>query len=230
MRLSLTIKKKLAKFELDVALRLPKGCTGLVGHSGSGKSMTLRCIAGIETPDSGRIILNDPAFGERILFDREAGIDLPPQKRRIGYLFQNYALFENMTVAGNIACGPQAQGLPAVEIKARTEDLIRRFRLQGLENRHPRQLSGGEKQRVALARILAGEPEAILLDEPLAALDADLKEELITEMKQVITDCDCPIILVSHNMAEIEALCGSCYRIAEGKITGEAGVLMTGTL
>ena len=132
--------------------------------------MTLRCIAGIIRPDKGRIVLNG-----RVLFDSEAKIDLPPQKRKVGYLFQNYALFDNMTVEQNIACGISSEKNRA-ERKKQVAAMIERMQLTGLEKNKPHQLSGGQQQRVALARILIGKPEIILLDEPFSALDSYLPE------------------------------------------------------
>ena len=140
----------------------------LLGASGCGKSVTLKCIAGIMTPDRGHIILD----GET-LFDSEKHINLPPQKRRVGYLFQQYALFPNMTVLQNIRCGIRSGS--RAEKRRRAEKKLRRFRLEGLEKKYPTQLSGGQQQRTALARILASEPRAILLDEPFSALDGFLK-------------------------------------------------------
>ena len=136
----------------------------LLGASGCGKSVTLKCIAGIMTPDRGHIILD----GET-LFDSEKHINLSPQKRRVGYLFQQYALFPNMTVLQNIQCGIRPGS--RAERRRRAEEQLRRFRLEGLEKKYPAQLSGGQQQRTALARILASEPRAILLDEPFSALD-----------------------------------------------------------
>ena len=139
----------------------------LVGPSGCGKTTTLRMIAGLETPTSGRILIDGTP-----VFDSEKGINLPPQKRRVGYLFQQYALFPNMTVVQNICCGIRARG---AERERLVREQMRRFQLEGLEKSYPAQLSGGQQQRVALARILAGEPKAILLDEPFSALDSYLR-------------------------------------------------------
>ena len=152
MSLQAAIKKRFSGFSLDVSLNTDGGVMGILGASGSGKSMTLKCIAGIETPDEGRIVLNG-----RVLFDSEKRINLPPQKRKVGYLFQNYALFPNMTVETNIAAGLSGSKEEKQEAAAR---MIRLFKLEGLEKRYPSQLSGGQQQRVALARILVYEPDA----------------------------------------------------------------------
>ena len=164
MSLSVDIEKKLGAFHLRSQFEAPDETMALLGASGCGKSMTLKCIAGIVTPDRGRIVL-----GGRVLFDSEKKINLPPQQRRVGYLFQQYALFPNMSVEQNILCGIRS-GDKAEKRRVLAEK-IRMFRLEGLEKKHPAQLSGGQQQRVALARILCSEPEAILLDEPFSALD-----------------------------------------------------------
>ena len=164
MSLSVDIEKKLGAFYLRSQFEAPDETMALLGASGCGKSMTLKCIAGIVTPDRGRIVL-----GGRVLFDSEKKINLPPQQRRVGYLFQQYGLFPNMSVEQNILCGIRS-GDKAEKRRVLAEK-IRMFRLEGLEKKHPAQLSGGQQQRVALARILCSEPEAILLDEPFSALD-----------------------------------------------------------
>ena len=146
MSLYVDIEKRLGGFHLRVRFQTENEATALLGASGCGKSMTLKCIAGIVTPDRGRIVLND-----RILFDSDKKINLPPQQRKLGYLFQNYALFPNMTVEKNILCGIRSRDKR--EKAAVLEDALRRFRLEGLEKRYPAQLSGGQQQRVALARI-----------------------------------------------------------------------------
>ena len=165
MSLSVDIEKKLGAFHLRSQFEAPDETMALLGASGCGKSMTLKCIAGIVTPDRGRIVL-----GGRVLFDSEKKINLPPQQRRVGYLFQQYALFPNMSVEQNILCGIRS-GDKAEKRRVLAEK-IRMFRLEGLEKKHPAQLSGGQQQRVALARILCSEPEAILLDEPFSAIRA----------------------------------------------------------
>ena len=137
MSLQAIIKKRFSGFSLDVSLNTDGGVMGILGASGSGKSMTLKCIAGIETPDEGRIVLNG-----RVLFDSEKHINLPPQKRRVGYLFQQYALFPNMSVEQNILCGIR-EGTRA-EKRTLLSEKIRLFRLEGLEKKHPAQLSGGQ--------------------------------------------------------------------------------------
>ena len=168
MAIDVKILKKWGEFCLDIRFQSQSKRIGILGASGSGKSMTLKSIAGIETPDSGYIEIDG-----NILFDKETKINLKPQKRKVGYLFQNYALFPTMTVEQNIAAG--LKGKKPV-LRRRVGEMVRKFGLTGLENRYPHQLSGGQQQRTALARIMAYEPKVILLDEPFSALDMYLKD------------------------------------------------------
>lgn len=216
MQLEVNIRKKLKEFTLQAKFVLHDGVLGLMGSSGSGKSMLLKCLAGIETPDCGRIVLNG-----RVLFDSTEQINLPPQQRRIGYLFQNYALFPNMSVAENIMCGPRAKGLKQEQSQGIVQAMINKFQLQGLEARYPRQLSGGQKQRTALARLLAVEPEVILLDEPFSALDAQLKEKLQEQLQQLLQEYGGISVLVSHDRHEIERLSDSVLFIHQGNLSEE---------
>ena len=175
MSLYVDIEKRLGAFRLQSKFEVADETLALLGASGCGKSMTLKCIAGIVPPDRGRIVLNG-----RVLFDSEKKIDLTPQQRRVGYLFQQYALFPNMTVEQNILCGIRAGSRS--EKRSLAAEKLRMFRLEGLEKKYPAQLSGGQQQRVALARILCSEPQAILLDEPFSALDSYLKWNLELEL------------------------------------------------
>ena len=211
MSLEVKIKKKLKEFTLESELHVETGCTGLMGPSGSGKSSTLKCIAGVETADSGRIVLDG-----KILYDSEKKIDLPPQKRKIGYLFQGYALFPNMTIEENIKTGLKAKKLPKDEIEQKTNDMMKRFHIEELAKRYPRQISGGQKQRTALARMLVCEPEVILMDEPFSALDEYLREQMQDELSNMLEILDKPAILVSHSSKEVENLCDKKYHIQRG--------------
>ena len=217
MSLCVDIEKKLGAFHLRAQFEAQDGTTALLGASGCGKSVTLKCIAGIMTPDRGRIVL-----GDRVLFDSEKKIDLPPQQRRVGYLFQQYALFPNMTVEQNILCGIRR------EHKAQKKELlakkIRMFRLEGLEKKHPAQLSGGQQQRVALARILSSEPEAILLDEPFSALDSYLKWNLELELADLLALFGGPVLWVSHDLDECYRNCGSVCVMEDGKTGAVTGM------
>ena len=208
--LEVQIYKKLAEFDLDVSFQVNDNILGLMGASGSGKSMTLKCIAGIETPDQGRIVLND-----RVLFDSEKKINVPIQKRNVGYMFQSYALFPNMNVYENISVGLRARKVKDVDIVV--QKVMQQFRVFGLASRYPKQLSGGQRQRVALARLMAYEPDVLLLDEPFSALDEDLKEDLLQELKSEL-QISKPVIFVSHDKEEVNYLCDLNYKIKQGEI------------
>lgn len=208
--LEVQIYKKLAEFDLDVSFQVNDNILGLMGASGSGKSMTLKCIAGIETPDQGRIVLND-----RVLFDSEKKINVPIQKRNVGYMFQSYALFPNMDVYENISVGLRARKIKDVDIVVRK--VMKQFKISELASRYPKQLSGGQRQRVALARLMAYEPDVLLLDEPFSALDEDLKEDLLRELKSEL-QISKPVVFVSHNKEEVNELCDFKYKIKQGEI------------
>lgn len=210
-KLKVNIQKKLKEFDLDVDFELEKGCLGILGPSGCGKSMTLKSIAGIVNPDSGVVSLTTDK--ETTYFDSEKKINLKPQKRNVGYLFQNYALFPNMTVEENVAIG-----LSKNEDKSTVSEIIKRFHLEGLEKRYPRQLSGGQQQRVALARIMAYGPDVILLDEPFSAMDTFLKEQLRLELVNSLKDFDGFSILVTHNRDEAFQFCDELIILDQGKV------------
>lgn len=208
--LEVQIYKKLAEFDLDASFQVDDNILGLMGASGSGKSMTLKCIAGIETPDQGRIVLNG-----RVLFDSEKKINVPIQKRNVGYMFQSYALFPNMNVYENISVGLRARKVKDVDIVV--QKVMQQFRVFELASRYPKQLSGGQRQRVALARLMAYEPDVLLLDEPFSALDEDLKEDLLQELKSEL-QISKPVIFVSHDKEEVNYLCDLNYKIKQGEI------------
>jgi molybdate transport system ATP-binding protein len=212
------LRKKLsAAFTLETAFKTEgstpgetgAGTLGILGKSGSGKSMTLKCIAGLETPDEGIIVVNN-----RVLFDSAAKINIPPQRRKVGYLFQNYALFPRMTVLQNITA--PASGTKG-EKKEKARALIERFSLSGLENRLPQAVSGGQQQRCALARLLITEPELILLDEPFSALDAELREKMQTEFLGLLRAFP-DSILVTHSRDEAYKLCGAIAVMENGRV------------
>ena len=208
MSLSVCIKKRLGNFALDIQFEAEHETLALLGASGCGKSMTLKCIAGIETPDEGSIVLDG-----RVLFDSKKRINLPPQKRKVGYLFQNYALFPNMTVRQNVASGVKGDKQTRAAI---AEAKMKALYLDGLEDKYPNQLSGGQQQRVALARILASEPEVILLDEPFAALDSYLKWKLEQELIRTLDAFPGISIFVSHNRDEVYRVCDQVCVIDNG--------------
>ena len=213
MSLFVDMEKWLGDFHLKTHVEVGEETLALLGASGSGKSMTLQCVAGIRRPDRGKIVLD----GET-LFDSEKGIDLPPQRRRVGYLFQNYALFPNMTVEKNIRCGlREKRDAPMVE------ELIEAMGLKGLEHKRPYQLSGGEQQRTALARILVSRPRLLLLDEPFSALDSHLRFQMERETRQVIHRLGKTALLVSHDRDEV-------FRLAQQVAVMRAGqILQMGT-
>ena len=193
MSLEVNIEKKLDGFTLRAAFTAGNTSTALLGASGCGKSMTLRCIAGIVKPDRGRIVLDG-----RVLFDSAQHIDLPPQQRGVGLLFQNYALFPNMTVEQNILCGLKAEKDPAAR-RAACAEMLRAMRLETLAKRYPAQLSGGQQQRVAIARALAADPEIIYFDEPTSALDPELTGEVLSVMRQLAGE-GMTMLVVTHEM------------------------------
>ncbi|MEA4925551.1 MAG: sulfate/molybdate ABC transporter ATP-binding protein [Syntrophomonadaceae bacterium] len=211
MELNVAVKKKLPGFTLEARFDTSTDVVGLLGASGAGKSMTLRCIAGLVKPDEGRIVLNG-----RVLFDSRQGIDLPSRQRRVGFLFQNYALFPNMTVAENIALG--LQNMDKLHKKAKIEQMIALNKLEGLENRYPSQLSGGQQQRAALARALAVEPEALLLDEPFSALDEHLRLQIMTQLLDLLRNYQGVTVFVTHNITEAYRMCQKLVVMSNGQV------------
>jgi molybdate transport system ATP-binding protein len=196
-------------FALSVAFPLPqRGVIALLGPSGSGKSSLLRAVAGLETSVTGKITV----AGQRWL-DSGAGLSLPPQTRRAGMVFQDYALFEHMTVAANIGFG-----VPRKVRSRAVADWIEALQLGGLELRYPRQLSGGQRQRVALARALAHEPDMLLLDEPLSALDVHLRQRLRIQLQAVFMGLPKPVLLVSHDLDEARHLADSVGVVVDGRL------------
>ena len=212
MSLLVDIKKRLGDFTLEARFEAENGITGILGPSGCGKSMTLKCIAGIEKPDSGHIELDGVT-----LFDAEKKIHLPPQQRNVGYLFQNYALFPNMTVRQNILCGLYREKDRAFK-EQRLREIMRLLRLEGLESHRPHQLSGGQAQRVALARILVNEPKLLMLDEPFSALDGHLRDSLKLELRDLLKDFGREVLLVTHSRDEAYNMCGHIAVMDSGRL------------
>ena len=212
MSIYVDIEKDLGSFCLKAKFEAGDETLALLGASGCGKSMTLRCIAGIVTPDRGKIVVDGVT-----LFDSEKKINLSPQQRHVGFLFQNYALFPNMTVLQNIRAGAKREKNPS-----RRQEMIRtvmdRFDLELLADRYPHQLSGGQQQRVALARILVSSPRILLLDEPFSALDSHLRFKLEQEVRQVIRKFGKTVLLVSHDRDEVYRMSDSIAIMDSGKI------------
>ena len=212
MSLEVTIAKRFEGFTLHADFAAGNTAAAILGASGCGKSMTLRCIAGVVKPDSGHIVLDG-----RVLFDSEKGIDLPPQQRNVGLLFQNYALFPNMTVEQNILCALKKEKDPAAR-KAACGSALRAMRLEELAHRLPSELSGGQQQRAALARILAGRPRILMLDEPFSALDSYLREEVEGEVGSLLSNFDGTALLVTHDRDEAYRLCREMIVMDSGEV------------
>lgn len=212
MSLSVDIRKQLGDFSLDVSFKAenPAETLALLGASGCGKSMALKCVAGVERPDEGRIVLNG-----RVLYDSAARVNVPAQRRRVGYLFQSYALFPAMTVLDNVLVG--ARGATRAERLAMAARQIRAFRLEGLEGRRPAELSGGQQQRCALARIMASEPELLLLDEPFSALDGYLRWQLELELADTLRAFPGGVVFVTHSRDEVYRMCDRVCVLTDGR-------------
>jgi molybdate transport system ATP-binding protein len=218
-RLQARIKKRFAAprsptFDLDVDVTLPAGFTMIFGPSGAGKSTLLDCIAGLLMPDQGKVWI-----GDRVLFDSESKINVSPSQRNIGYVFQRPALFPNMTVEQNVAYGLAKLGPAACE--QQVSDILKSFHISSLRRRRPREVSGGEQQRVALARSLVTEPEVLLLDEPLSALDARTKRKILNDLREWNQAHPVPILYVTHSHAETLALGQSMVRLDDGKVVAQ---------
>ncbi len=208
--LQVAIVRQVPGFNLQASFSADGAPLGLLGASGSGKSMTLRCIAGLDRPSEGKIVLNG-----RVLFDAQAGVNLPSRDRRVGVVFQNYALFPHLTVAQNIAFGMPR---PKVKRAARVATILESLELEGLGDRYPTQLSGGQQQRVALARALTTEPEVLLLDEPLSALDTYLRSRVERSLIDVLSRYTGVALFVTHKLEEVYRVCPRLLVLSEGQI------------
>lgn len=215
MSLEVDIKKSLDGFKLDVKFKCDNEIVGFLGASGSGKSMTLKCIAGIIQPDEGVILCDGVP-----LFDSDKKINLPPQRRKTGYMFQNAALFPNMTAAQNVYC-VMKDSRDRLMKKHKLNDIFKAMGLSDLQNRYPSELSGGQQQRVALARILLSEPRVLMLDEPFSALDSYLRWQLEQELSGILSDFCGTSLFVSHNRDEIYRLCDRVAVVSSGKIIAD---------
>lgn len=209
--LHICVRKQLESFSLSLEFNVPPGITALFGHSGAGKSMTMACVAGLSTPDSGRITL-----GERVLFDAQTGVSLPPQKRSVGYVMQDYLLFPHLSVAQNVAFG--LMGMSKKEKAGRVQSALVQVGLEGLANRMPADLSGGQQQRVALARALVTRPQILLLDEPFSALDGPTREQLRRDVYRLQRRLKVPALFVTHDLAEAYLLADQIAVIEAGRL------------
>ena len=210
MSLVVDVEKRLPGFTLKMVFAAEKETLALLGASGSGKSMTLKCIAGIVTPDRGHIEVDG-----RVLFDSDKRINLPPQQRRVGYLFQQYALFPHMTARQNLLCGVRDKKGAG----AKADAMLATLGLTAAADKLPAQLSGGEQQRIALGRILLNGPDILLLDEPFSALDSHLRFALEGELRRTIRDFGRTVVLVSHDRDEAYRLSDTMALVENGHVT-----------
>ena len=212
--ITVAIQKTLGDFQLDVAFDAPAGVTAIFGRSGSGKTSIVNAVAGLLQPDAGRIAVNDA-----VLFDRNMRVDLPPQHRRVGYVFQDARLFPHMSVIRNLTYGGTHEADRVIDVLG----------LGGLLNRMPAGLSGGERQRVALGRALMCDPQILLMDEPLAALDAPRKAEILPYIERLRDEVKIPILYVSHDVSEVARLATTIVVIDAGKvaIAGPVGTVLS---
>ena len=215
MNLSVHLRKRLSpRFRIDVAFVVAPGVTIVFGESGSGKTTLLRCVAGLAQPDEGRILI-----GDRALFDPSTGADVEPSRRQVGFVFQHLALFPHMTAADNIAYG--LWRLPPAERRTRTAAIAASFRIGHLLGRRPAETSGGERQRVGLARALVTDPDVLLLDEPLSALDHTTQSRIIADLRQWNEARRIPILYVTHSQREVFALGERVLALRDGTIVAD---------
>ncbi len=212
IRKSFTAARESAAFSLDVSFEAAAGITVLFGPSGAGKTLTLDCIAGFEAPDEGRILVDDA-----LLFDAATRVNLPPQARRCGYVFQNYALFPHMTIRENLRFA--AKGRRRLERHRRVNEMLEKFHLAEVAGRRPHEVSGGQQQRCSIARALIAEPRVLLLDEPARGLDAPLRTELYSLLWQVRREFKTPTLVVTHDLEE-------CFELGEQMLVFREGRLV----
>ncbi len=212
MGLSVRLLKEVKGFTLDVAWEIGNELAVLFGNSGAGKSMTLQCIAGLMKPDEGLIRAN-----RDLVFDHTRRVNVPPEKRSFGYVFQDRVLFPHMTVRGNITYG--CKGLPKSEIQRKVDEMIGLFHLLGLEGRFPAEISGGQKQRVALARALVRRPKALLLDEPFTGLDYSLRIEMRRLLRAITNEFEIPVVLITHDILEAYTMADRVIVYSKGRVT-----------
>ena len=209
--LEMSVEKRLENFDLKVDLQAIKGAVGLLGASGAGKTMTLRMIAGIVRPDRGRIVLNG-----RVLFDGATGQNVAAARRRVGVVFQDYALFPHLSVAENVGFG--LSSLPRAERRSRVGAYLQRMHIAELADRYPAEISGGQRQRTAIARCLAIEPDALLFDEPFAALDPHLRRQMEEQLRETLAEYSGAVIFVTHDMEEAFRFCTDLLVLDSGRV------------
>jgi molybdate transport system ATP-binding protein len=215
--LTVNVEKQLAEFSLCAAFTTHRGATALFGPSGAGKTSLVNMLAGLIAPDRGRITLDDT-----VLFDSDTGIDVPAHRRRIGYVFQEGRLFPHLTVASNLDYGRRMSGLP--HDPSEMARIVGLLDIGHLLDRRPGKLSGGERQRVAVGRALLMRPRLLLLDEPLASLDAARKREILPYLETLRDEARMPMVYVSHNPGELRRIATSVVRIEAGRVTATGGL------
>jgi len=211
--LEAVLKKRRGSIDIHVKLRVKRGVLALVGPNGSGKTTTLDMLAGLTQPDHGKVVLEG-----MVLFDSEADINVPPEHRNVGYIFQNYALFPHMSVRSNVAFGLKMRGIGGARASERTDEVLELLGISHLANKKPRELSGGEMQKVALARVLVLTPRLLLCDEPFSAMDSTAKRMARAELKRVLRELDIPAVLVSHDPQEVRSLADDVYTMSGGRV------------
>ncbi|MGE0035954.1 MAG: molybdenum ABC transporter ATP-binding protein [Xanthobacteraceae bacterium] len=220
--LTVNVEKQLAEFSLCAAFTTHRGATALFGPSGAGKTSLVNMLAGLIAPDRGRITLDDT-----VLFDSDTGIDVPAHRRRIGYVFQEGRLFPHLTVASNLDYGRRMSGLP--HDPSEMARIVGLLDIDHLLDRRPGKLSGGERQRVAVGRALLMRPRLLLLDEPLASLDAARKREILPYLEKLRDEARMPMVYVSHNPGELRRIATSVVRIEAGRVTATGGLALLET-
>ncbi|MDD2836072.1 MAG: ABC transporter ATP-binding protein [Methanothrix sp.] len=217
--LEIDIKKRLRDFDLRVQLDIPRGKTlMLVGDNGCGKTTLLNLVAGLDNPDNGRIALDG-----RVLYDSGNGTNVPPEARGIGYVFQSYALFPHMSIYDNVAFGLRTRRMAASEIKILVKEHLEAASLWEIRKAKAADISGGQKQRTALARALIIEPRLLLLDEPLSALDVRKQATMRKELRETIRACGVPCIIVTHDLRDVACLGDQACLLEQGMIAQHAG-------
>jgi len=216
--LEAVLEKRRGDIHIRMRLCVRRGVLALVGPNGSGKTTTLDMLAGLIQPDHGRVVL-----GGRVLFDSEEGVNVPPEHRNVGYIFQNYALFPHMSVHSNVAFGLKMRGIERARACERTDEVLELLGISHLASKKPRELSGGEMQKVALARVLVLTPRLLLCDEPFSAMDSTAKHMARAELKRVLKELDIPAVLVSHDPQEVESLADSVCTMSRGRVMHTKG-------